>query len=348
MNTKQISLFLLLIIVASVMVVNVFANEIDFYVSAQIPENQIDDGKTYFDLRMQPEQKQDIFFDIVNTSYEKIKVKIALNDSYTNAMGQVDYYGVGKNDNIEKISINDLAKLSANEVNIGANKKAKIKVSLTMPPEEFDGEVIGGIVATKAPDSSIENQSININNIYNYVLGIRITENDNIIEPEFKLNKVSFDLVNARPALVHEIQNIKPVLFNDAKLNIKIYEKNNSKVIYSYEQELLKMAPASTMEHVLYLDENIFSSGSYRTEVEICDENQIWTLTKNFEVTDNALSNVYKNSVGIEKSEVANRHILIVVLLILTIILTVLIYKIIKTIEQEVVVNKNKEDSNDQ
>ncbi|EOH63151.1 WxL protein peptidoglycan domain-containing protein [Enterococcus mundtii] len=59
-------------------------SEVGFHIKAIIPENQADKKLTYFDLQLEPGQKQTIKFLIENTSNEESTYQVAVNQAYTN------------------------------------------------------------------------------------------------------------------------------------------------------------------------------------------------------------------------------------------------------------------------
>ena len=69
-----------------------------YSVKANLPENQIDKNKTYFDLKMDPNQKEEISLTVKNSSEEEIILNIVPNNSKTNQNGVIDY----SDENLEK------------------------------------------------------------------------------------------------------------------------------------------------------------------------------------------------------------------------------------------------------
>jgi hypothetical protein len=67
------------------------AADVGYDVQAVIPENQVDKTKSFFDLRMQPDQKQTISVRINNTSDQDSEYKVTINQAYTSDQGFIDY-----------------------------------------------------------------------------------------------------------------------------------------------------------------------------------------------------------------------------------------------------------------
>ena len=66
------------------------AETMAYSVKANIPENQINKTLTYFDLKMEPNQRQDITLTVSNSSDEKATILISPNVAMTNQNGVID------------------------------------------------------------------------------------------------------------------------------------------------------------------------------------------------------------------------------------------------------------------
>lgn len=63
------------------------SNDIGFSVAAKIPNNQIDQHNSYFDLKMTRGRQQQIQTTIYNVTNADIKVQTAIHTAYTNGNG---------------------------------------------------------------------------------------------------------------------------------------------------------------------------------------------------------------------------------------------------------------------
>lgn len=67
------------------------SNDIGFSVAAKIPNNQIDQHNSYFDLKMTRGRQQQIQTTIYNVTNADIKVQTAIHTAYTNGNGIIEY-----------------------------------------------------------------------------------------------------------------------------------------------------------------------------------------------------------------------------------------------------------------
>ena len=85
------------------------AASMGYSVKANIPENQIDKDKSYFDLKMKPNEEQAITLTVSNSSEEKIELNIVPNNAKTNQNGVIDYSEENlKKDNSQVYSLTDI------------------------------------------------------------------------------------------------------------------------------------------------------------------------------------------------------------------------------------------------
>ena len=74
--------------------------DVEFSVKTIIPDNQVDTKKSYFDLRMKPEQKQEIETILYNSSDEEITINISVHSATTNQNGLIVYEQDAKMDQV--------------------------------------------------------------------------------------------------------------------------------------------------------------------------------------------------------------------------------------------------------
>lgn len=87
------------------------AAEMNFSVKTVMPDNQIDKSKTYFNLKMNSGQQQDITVTLKNDTKKDITVEVGVNTAKTNSNGVVEYGKSSiKNDSSLKYNISDIVK----------------------------------------------------------------------------------------------------------------------------------------------------------------------------------------------------------------------------------------------
>ena len=277
-----------------------------FSVSAVIPENQIDHRLSYFDLRMQPGQQQDLKVTVTNESDQPLTVDIAAVSASTNSNGIIDYRTPDVKDETLKIAFSEIASVKTPALTMSANSAASVIISVTMPEQEFDGVVLGGICITRqlpdqqgAAGSSSPNASIK--SVYSYVIGVKLTETDTVVIPEFEYTDVYAGLTNFHPALIHTIRNTEAAIVKNMSIQVTIYQLGSNTPLCN-ETRIVDMAPNSVMPLSILLPEGRLDAGSYRSVVNLELSGREWTLERNFaisqalanEINDQAVTTIFK------------------------------------------------------
>ena len=91
MRYRKICLFMFMLVCLVILANKVSASEMSFSVQAVIPENQIDKSQSYFDLKMQPDQSQDLTVELYNNTEKDLTISVTPNAATTNQNGVVEY-----------------------------------------------------------------------------------------------------------------------------------------------------------------------------------------------------------------------------------------------------------------
>lgn len=343
---KFLSVFVALIIVASTSLVAalpVSADEgVGFSVNPAIPANQIDKNISYFYLQMQPKEKQVIQVEVSNTSSKPIVVEVEANSGLTNSAGNIEYKAMENRDESMIHAFSDIAKVDKESLEIPPNSSVTSSVTIEMPDEEYDGKIIGGLVFTKVPEDEPA-EGITITNVYSYVIGVVLQENNTVIEPDFELVEVVPDIVNYRTTLVHRIRNPKNELADDMKMDIKVFYENETEPKWEKNADYLRMAPNTTMDYAFYLEGVELDPGDYTSKVHIECNDEDWDFEYTFNIKAEKAKEI--NEENLAKPEKPERVIptwMIVVIIVLGILLIALIILLI------VMLRRNKDNNNQQ
>ncbi|MDL2214335.1 DUF916 and DUF3324 domain-containing protein [Clostridia bacterium OttesenSCG-928-O13] len=271
---------------------------IGFYVRAVLPENQLDDTLTYFDLRMQPGQTQMLEVEVVNEGNEAITVDVAAISASTNRNGIIDYKTPNVRDETLKHPFSDMATLENASLSIPSQGTAMARVVINMPAEKYDGTVLGGLVFTRRPEGAAPGQGMTLQNVYSYVLGVKLSETDAAVLPEFELVSIQAETVNYQPAMVHSIRNRAAAIAKGIGLHILVRDENG-KVAGEFTRSGIDMAPNSVMPlGVMPLsdgeaqngepanggDSGELATGNYESEITLTYEGQTHTFSQKFTV----------------------------------------------------------------
>lgn len=313
------------------------AAELNFSVKAILPENQHDKDKTHFDLRMTPGQEQTIEVEVKNLSDKEIKVFMNPSTAITNLNGVIDYPDPKSDivyDETLKYPFSEIANVPES-IDLASNETKKVPIRLTLPKTPFDGVIIGALrfyeEDTQKQEETKEKQGMGVRNRFDYLVGVKISENDTPITPELKLLDVKAGQVNYRNAVNIKLQNPQPVILENLSIETEIFPKNSSTPSYKQSKDHMRMAPNSYMEFPVYLMNKAFKPGKYLMKMKATDGDQEWKFEKEFEITKDEADKFNKES-AIELEDEINWPLYIgigvaIIIALLTIIFFILIFR---------------------
>lgn len=302
---------------------------VSYSVEALIPENQIDQRQSYFDLNMKPNQKQELAVLIHNNEHEEITVLLSVNNATTNSNGLVIYEEKEEFDPSLKVPLNEILRFKEEEVTIPAGKSKTVTAELEMPEEEYDGIILGGFQFEKVMEEEEASEGVNIQNKYVYVIGVQLSENRDEVLPDLHLNSIRPNLVNHRTAVVANIQNSEPVLIKNMKVNASVYKKGKKDVLKEKKQEEINMAPNSNMDIIIDWDNKALEPGTYLLEMEALHEEEIWKWKEEFVIEKEDAKDLNKNAIELDDNKMGTWLLIgIIILLIVVIILLIYIRKL--------------------
>jgi len=254
-------------------------NTIGYAVEPILPANQMPGYVSTFNIRVAPGGRQTIQVSILNWADEDIEVAVETGTAFTNVNGVIEY---GQNlDESLAVNFADIVVPVKSVVTVPANGQAIAEFYLTIPEEPFRGSLFGGLSFTKLYQDGSGAESggaMRINNVFRYVINMRLHESDEEVMPAFELLYAVADLTGRSPALVLGIRNPEPCLVRQASLRVSVYGQDGDVTVFTAEKDF-DMAPNSSMSYSANLnDANALTVGAYRVSVEIEYKNRIWQL----------------------------------------------------------------------
>lgn len=281
------------------------ADTMAYSIKADIPENQIDKNKTYFDLKMTSGQKQEISLTVHNSGDKDTTVFVTPNNATTNQNGVIDYSEEKeKKDSSLKIPLTSVIS-GKQEVKLKPGETKQVPFTLQMPETEYNGEILGGFYIQKKIESndSTKDESVQIRNQYSYVIGIRLNETDTPVAPKIKLNQIKPALQNYRTAVTANLQNTEAVIINDLDINASVTKQNSATVLHKTDKKGLSMAPNSNFDYPINWDNEPLDPGKYTVHIKAKSGEKDWSFDKNFEIKAEASTKLNKEAVDIVKPE---------------------------------------------
>lgn len=281
------------------------AESVGFAVKSVIPENQRDVQKTYFDLRMKPEQKQDLKVEIFNQDTVAMEVSISAISASTNANGLIDYHTPNVRDESLKIPFSDIATVKEPKITIQPQQSQMVTVSVAMPKESYDGVILGGIVITKTPEKKQDQVAADdkkvgasIQNVYSYVIGVILNETDVEVLPDFEVLSVNAKLENFKTSIIHAIRNKEAAIAKDINIDIKVYHAQEKEPAHSFSRAGLEMAPNSIMELDTGWQDGNIKPGDYRSVIHLEQGGKVWDYEIPFTVEQSQAKELNEGNVN--------------------------------------------------
>lgn len=335
-----LSIFLLLGI-GTVMSRTSEAAEFNFAVTPQIPDNQIDKSKTYFDLQLSPDQKQELTVDLRNDTDQEVVVEAQINSATTNSNGVVEYSANEIDpDSSLTFDLKDYVE-APEELTLAPHSESEYKLTIHMPDEAFKGIIAGGITfqekkAEEKTAASEDASGLAIKNEYSYVVALLMRQGTENGTPDLKLLSAGAEQLNARTLIYGNLQNPNPVYLNQLTAHMTVVKQGKSDVIYEHTQAGMQMAPNSNFNLGLPLNGERLSPGKYILKIdaygqkdeagEFSYDNENyrynWQLEKEFEIKAAEARTLNEKDVTVKK-DFTWLYLLIGFLLLLLIVLVI-------------------------
>ena len=282
------------------------AETMAYSVKANIPENQINKTLTYFDLKMEPNQRQDITLTVSNSSDEKATILISPNVAMTNQNGVIDYSKADeKVDSTLKNPVTSIIS-KAQEVTLEPKETKEVPFTIQMPEKEFDGLILGGFYISKKEDDSNtkdKEKDVQIKNKYSYVIGLQLREITNEVKPVMELNDIKPVLLNYRTAVTANLQNTEATIMKEVSVDAKVMKKGTTKVLHETKKEGPSMAPNSNFDFPINWDNQSLDAGTYRLKLIAQSGEDKWEFDKEFTISAKDSTDLNKEAVELEKTE---------------------------------------------
>lgn len=264
-----------------------YAN-LQFTYEAVKPENQQGEFE-YFNLLMQPSQKQTVEVLLSNRADEEQTIEVGLNGAKTNSNGVLEFGPSAiKNDASLKYDFKDLVK-GPKEITLAPKETQPLKIEITMPQASYDGKIVGGIHLKSKPSKKEEEENkkaTGVINEYAFVIGMVLSESDTVIKPELKLNSVYAGLANYRNSIFANFSNTSADFVNNMTVEMEVTKKGSEAVLYDIKRADMRMAPNSMIDFPLEMNGDQMEAGDYKAHIVVTSGEEKWTWDKSFKITN--------------------------------------------------------------
>ncbi|MGK0606869.1 DUF916 and DUF3324 domain-containing protein [Enterococcus gilvus] len=300
------------------------AADVGYDVQAVIPENQVDKTKSFFDLRMQPDQKQTISVRINNTSDQDSEYKVTINQAYTSDQGFIDYSDPKKaTENEYPYAIHSIAKVD-DQVRVPKNSSKEVPITLSMPKKSYDGQILAAIQVVKTDKES----ETGISNNYGYILGLKLTESDAVTKRQLTLTNVKAAESFGKTSVVAALKNPTMDAYGHLKYEAEVKKASSGSVVrtVSYDNDM-QIAPNSTYHFAIDWQNKKLEAGKYDLHLKVSDaKKNVWTFDRPFTISKEQAKDVNEATIEATDNDRLPSWVFIVIGILLAIILLGIIW----------------------
>ncbi|WP_086315372.1 hypothetical protein A5821_002855 [Enterococcus sp. 7F3_DIV0205] len=299
------------------------------------PENQLDDSN-YFNLKMNPGQKQKLQIKFTNEFSSDNIVSVKINGAKTNSNGVVEF-GPSKleKDASLKYDLTSIA-TAPDKITIPAKGSALLDIDLTMPDSSYDGIITGGIQLqditnegkkSKEPKGTIVNK-------YAYIIGVVLKETDTPVEPDLSLNKVYPDLKNFRNSIMINFSNTQANFLDDMTVDAQITSNKSEEVLYDTKKAGMRMAPNSMIDFPVSMQGEKMIPGDYKAKILVTSGEKKWSWVKEFKITNEQADKFNAEDLGQIQEQGINWQI-VVGIIIGVVVLVVIVFFVVRKLSKK-------------
>lgn len=271
------------------------ADEMAMSIKAILPENQKEGVSGYFNLQVNPEDKQTIYLEIKNNKNEDILVNVTPTNAYTQTTGGI-FYDVSI-DSPDTAIIDPAFALSRNisaenEVVVKANETIEVPIEITVPNMN-KGTIIGGVlveekVAVREETSeSLEKDTAQFKVITKiaYAIAIQLDFPEQG-EPAFSFGKAGFNAVG--PNVSIEMLNDAPIIQRDISGEYQVTNADRQ-AVFSGKFEPIIMAPKTKINFPINWNSETLEPGTYTLSMTANVAGEEILVEEDFEINDDSI-----------------------------------------------------------
>ena len=308
------------------------AEEMGFSVKTIPSEHQLDKTQTYFDLRVTPGITEELEIELKNNKDEEIVVLVEANTAVTNGNGIIDYSQ--ENPEIDESLVNEFSKMAKvdPEITLKAKESKVIKIPVEIPSDPFKGIVLGGIhFSQKELDiNGAKDSGVQVKNKFSYVVGVRLSESDDVLNPTMNLLDVSAGQINYRNTILAKLQNPEAHILSDITVEAYVYqEKNKNDAIFYEKKEGLAMAPNSSFSYAIGTNNHAFKPGNYLMKMTVTTMGEVFEFTEEFTINSEEAKKFNDNAVElIPLTTQWGNYFMIAIIALIVLIISFIVYVI--------------------
>lgn len=279
---------------------------LNFYVTPEFPESQVEGSSSYFDLNLAAGETERLSLKLQNASSEPIQVQITPHTAYTNVHGVVEY-GKDAEEADPTLPYSVDALIEASEViDLAGNETKTVEVALRMPEASFEGFLAGGLhikeVREAEEEPASDEEGVAIQNEFAYVVGVVVSNSRDSVQPDLELNDVFADQLNYRNVISANLQNFTPAFVNQLAVEATVQRAGEDEVLYTANEEMMQMAPNSNFNFPISLEGDRFQAGDYVLKLRATSGEEEWSWERGFTIEADEARSLNREDVTIDTS----------------------------------------------
>lgn len=321
------------------------AEDVSYAVNPVPTDKQLDTSVSYYDLKLEPNEKTSVTVSVVNNSDKPLTISTNVDRATTNSNGLVEYNNSKNFENVNlTYDISKLITISDPTFKIPAQGHKDVTYTIEAPSKNFDGVLVGGINFIEKEEQDKEEDSqkkagMAIKNRYAYSVAIILHGEKELPNNDVSTGKIKVEQLNGRNNIYFPIKNNSARFLNKTNVSAKVYEKGSDKKtpIYGEDKKDAQVAPNSIYKFQIGTNEEKLKAGKYTIIMEVSSKEQKWKFSQVFEITSDKAKKLNETAVIKEKDYSFFIYLGIGVaflILVLTIVLIIYVRRKNKQIEE--------------
>ncbi|MHC5373507.1 DUF916 and DUF3324 domain-containing protein [Enterococcus sp. LJL120] len=270
----------------------------NFTATIEVPENQIGNNTSYFDILQAAGTSSQLTIDVTNDSTEELNLNLSFNRAVTNIVGVVEYSGNNTDLSQPTLNIEDFVELETSQLTLAAGETAQVPLTVTMPETSFDGIIAGGIYISAAETSG---EDSNVKQRFSREIALLLQENQTAVTPELAFEGAEAAQENGRNGIDLLINNQAAAYLNQVNLSYTITRENET--ILEDSSQNLQFAPSSRFNFFIPMENQSLTAGDYQAIVTATSGQQEWQETVDFTISPETAADL--NATSAEPATIA-------------------------------------------
>lgn len=256
-----------------------------FSVETVKPSTQIDQNKTFFYIKTEPNQVQKLKVKVTGTSADVVKVKVYLANGITSEKATINYLASQKKDETLKNSIEEIATVNQPEIEVAPGETKEVVINVKPPAENYAGIKLGSIYFQRETE---KDSKVTVDSSFSYRIGLVTSEEVGSYNngQSLKLLDVQPELLRAKKTIGVTLQNPEPKVIPDFAMKVEIVNKKDGNIVKKQSTSDGSIAPNSHFTYSVDWGLDPIPSGTYIAKIHAKSNDQIWNLEKEFTITE--------------------------------------------------------------